>query len=308
MVNLDNITLGRTGLRVTAGGLGGGGFSRLGIDLGVEHAASIVRAAYDAGVTFFDTAMAYGSEPAVGQGLRGVTRDEYVISTKFTYTDFDGNFATEQDLTTALDASLKRLETDYVDIYHLHAVTAEDYKRATETFVPAMIRAREQGKIRFPGITERFVVDTSHRMLPLALADDFFDVLMVGYNLLNPSATKTVLPQAIDKNVGVLCMFAVRSALHNPTQLRIDLDRIIAAGQGNAELLSGANPLDFLTLPEDAYRFCHHTPGIGVTLTGTKSHEHLAQNLASLSLPPLSADVLARLEAMLGGVDCVSGQ
>ena len=305
---MDKITLGRTGLNVTAAGLGGGGFSRLGIDLGIDHAASVVRAAYDAGVTFFDTAMAYGTEAAVAQGLSGVSRDKYVISTKFSYGGFTGTMETAQALTDALDASLKRLNTDYVDIYHLHAVTAEDYKQAMETFAPVLIKAREQGKIRFPGVTERFVIDTNHRMLPLALADDFFDVMMVGYNLLNPSAAKTVLPQAIEKGVGILNMFAVRSALHNPEQLKTDIARILAAGQGNAEMLSGDAPLDFLKLPEDAYRFCRHTSGIGVTLTGTKSTAHLAENLKSINMPPLSADVLARLDAMFGDVDCVSGQ
>ncbi|MDR0905663.1 MAG: aldo/keto reductase, partial [Oscillospiraceae bacterium] len=260
---MDTITLGRTGLRVTAAGLGGGGFSRLGMDLGVDHAASIVRAAYDAGVTFYDTAMAYGSEPAVGQGLRGVPRDKYVISTKFSYSGFDGKIATPQALSDALDASLKRLETDYVDIYHLHAVTAEHYKQVSETLIPALIKAKEQGKIRFPGVTERFAQDTAHEMLPIALKDDFFDVIMTGYNILNPSAAKTVLPLTIERNVGVLCMFAVRSALHNPAQLKTDIDRILAAGQGDAELLKRDGTLEFLDLPTDAYRFCRHTPGIG---------------------------------------------
>ncbi|MDR0838668.1 MAG: aldo/keto reductase [Oscillospiraceae bacterium] len=313
---METATLGRTGLRVSVAGLGGGGFSRLGIEkYGEAHSASVVRAAYDGGVTFFDTAMAYGTEGAVGAGLRGVARDSYVISTKFTYADREGNILPEAALTECLENSLRRLGTDYVDIYHLHAVTAGDYARATETFAPALIKAREAGKIRFPGLTERFFAETSHAVLPTALRDDFFDVIMTGYNILNPSAAKTVLPLAIERNVGVLCMFAVRRALHDTKQLKTDLDRILAAGQADPELVRRDGMLEFLTdsgaaksVMEAAYRFCRHTPGIHVTLTGTGSAEHLAENLAAINSPPLPEDILVRLEELFGGVDCVSGQ
>ncbi|MDR2421607.1 MAG: aldo/keto reductase [Oscillospiraceae bacterium] len=313
---MDTVILGRTGLRVSAGGLGGGGFSRLGIDeLGAEHAAGIVRAAYDGGVTFFDTAMAYGTESAVGLGLNGVPRDKYAVSTKVSCGKPDGTFISPEELSGLLDESLRRLGTDYVDVYHLHAVTAEDYKRVSETLVPALIKARERGKIRFPGITERFFADTAHKMLPMALRDGFFDVVMTGYNILNPSAAAAVLPAAREKNIAVLCMFAVRNALRGGEALKTEIGRIISAGQGDAELLRRYGALDFVTssgaarsLTEAAYRFCRHTPGITVTLTGTKNRAHLLENLAALDMPPLPGDILARLEALFGGVDCVSGQ
>jgi len=73
--------------------------------------------------------------------------------------------------------------------------------------------------------------------------------------------------------------------------------------------------LDFLTasnaassLPEAAYRFCRHSDGVTVTLTGTGNEHHLAENLHSLELPPLPAAALERLNALFGGVDCVSAQ
>ncbi|MDR2614986.1 MAG: aldo/keto reductase [Oscillospiraceae bacterium] len=313
---METTTLGRTGLRVSVGGLGGGGFSRLGLEeLGEEHAAGIARAAYDGGVTFFDTAMAYGTERAVGRGLKGLPRDSFAVSTKVSYTKPDGTMISPEELLGLLDGSLTRLGMDYVDVYHIHAVTAEDYKRVSETLIPALIKARERGKIRFPGITERFFADTSHKMLPTALRDDFFDVVMTGYNILNPSAARDVLPLTREKNVAVLCMFAVRNALRDRTQLKIDIERIIAAGQGDAELLRRDGTLEFLmssgaagSLTEAAYRFCRHTPGITVTLTGTKNKAHLTENLAAIDMPALPDEALSRLEALFGGVDCVSGQ
>jgi aryl-alcohol dehydrogenase-like predicted oxidoreductase len=57
-----------------------------------------------------------------------------------------------------------------------------------------------------------------------------------------------------------------------------------------------------------AYRFCRHTPGIDVVLTGTGSREHLLENLASIEKPPLPPHILEQIEALFGRVDCVSGQ
>ena len=309
---METTTLGRTGLRVTTAGLGCGGFSRIGINNGLDHAAGIVRAAYDEGVTFFDTAAVYTTQPAVGKGLRGISRDSYVLSTKFAYADMEGNI-TAKDMQKSLERSLNELETDYVDVFHIHGLVAQDYERARDTLVPALQRAKSDGKIRFMGVTERFAEDTEHEMLQTALKEDLFDVIMVGHNILNPSATQRVFPLSTKNDLGVLCMFAVRRALWNREQLETDIARILKAGQGGDSLDAGS--LDFLTaesiaatLPEAAYRFARHTPGITVTLTGTSNPAHLKDNLRSLSLPPLPAQALERLQALFGKVDCVSGQ
>ena len=213
----------------------------------------------------------------------------------------------------SLDRSLRELETDYIDVFHIHALNAEDYVWARDMLLPVLYRARTQGKIRFIGVTELFGSDTTHEMLKIAVPENLFDVIMVGYNLLNPSAAESVLPLAMQNNVGVMCMFAVRRALWNPEQLKIDIGRIRASGQGGEGL--DDHSLDFLiaegiaeTLPEAAYRFCRHTPGISVTLTGTGSNAHLMGNLRSLEMGPLPESTLLRLRSLFGNVDCVSGQ
>ena len=312
---MQKARLGRTGLQATVAGLGCGGFSRIGVEkYGVAHAADIVRAAFHAGVNFFDTATAYGTEIAVGKGLKGIARHTYILSTKFPYSMQDKRQSPEA-LSRTLDESLCALGTDYVDVYHVHGVTAQDYPWVRDTLLPEMLRAKEKGKIRFIGITERFAADTSHEMLKLALPENYFDVIMTGYNLLNPSAAKNVLPMAVKNNVAVLCMFAVRSSLSKPAQLKIDLERILSRGQGGAGLSDDGHALDFLLEPgiaqsvmEAAYRFCRHTPGITVTLTGTAEEAHLRDNLSSIEKPPLPEGVLARLSELFGNVDCVSGQ
>ena len=336
---MDTVILGKTGLRATVAGLGCGGFSRIGIEkYGPDHAAGIVRAAFDEGVNFYDTAAAYGTEGAVGQGLADIPRSNYIISTKYPYKrgeDWRGDG--EAKLMASLENSLRELRSDYVDVYHLHGVTSEDYADARDIFVPAMLKAKEQGKIRFLGITELFFSDTSHEMLKVAVPENIFDVIMVGYNMLNPSAAKFILPKATELDTGVLCMFAVRAALSNPEQLVIDIEKIIENGQAGVGLEAAKNALDFLladettvappaqsatppanaappTLPsastimDAAYRFCRHTPPIHIVLTGTGSVDHLYDNLRSINSPRLPAPILERLDMLFGRVDCVSGQ
>jgi aryl-alcohol dehydrogenase-like predicted oxidoreductase len=307
---METITLGRSGLQATVAGLGCGGFSRIGMGkFGLDHAAGIVRAAWDSGINFFDTATAYGTQAAVGRGLEGISRDRYILSTKFPYKN-----KSAADLDAALEESLRELKTSYIDIYHLHGVAPADYPEVRDTFVPLMEKAKKEGKIRCLGITEVFGLDTGHAMFQLSLPDDIFDVIMTGYNILNPSAAKRVLPAAMEKNLGVLCMFAVRQALHDPAQLKKDIARILEKGQADPRLLDGG-VLDFLvesgaagSVVEAAYRFCRHTPGIGVVLTGTGNADHLRENADSIQKGPLPAGILEKLETLFGGVDCVSGQ
>ena len=321
MIIVNNTTLGRTGLTTTAAGLGSGGFSRIGLPkYGEDHAAGIVRKAYELGVRFFDTATLYGTEAAVGKGLDGIMRSSYVLSTKYPLFSIDWRDRYKQRFTETLNASLSALKVDYIDIYHIHGVPPDDYTDVRDLLVPEMQKARDSGKIRFLGITERFTEDTSHTTLDLALKDDIFDVVMLGYNLLNPSAAKTILPRTIKQNVGVLCMFAVRHALANPMQMKAEIRKILDHGQGGPGLEADEHALDFLTeldsagkpaaasIMDAAYRFCAHTEGIHVVLTGTGSATHLEENLNSFKSEALSPSVLEKLETLFGMSDCVCCQ
>ena len=316
---MQTITLGRTGLNVTVAGLGTGGFSRIGFfSHGTEHAAAIVRNAFDEGVNFFDSSPIYGTESAVGAGLEGISRDKYVISSKFPYKDYgdkNGSLKSAEELMAALENSLRLMRTDHIDIYHLHAVSPGDYDIACDRYIPTLQKAQQQGKIRFAGISEIFDVDNSHEALQMALKDDFFDVMMIGYNLLNPSAAKTILPAASAKGIGTLCMFAVRNALSNPEYLKKTILQILDCNQADKGLLSPDEGLSFLlteggakSIAEAAYRFCRHTAGMDVVLTGTGNLAHLKENLASIQMPPLPKSVTDKLQSMFGNVDCVSGQ
>jgi aryl-alcohol dehydrogenase-like predicted oxidoreductase len=188
------------------------------------------------------------------------------------------------------------------------------YDLCAQVLVPEMQRQQAAGKIRFLGITEQFVGDTGHAMLPRALADDHFDVIMVGFNLVNPSARERVFPLTRAHDVGTLIMFAVRRQLSDPTALREAVAGLIARGEADGGEVDAADPLGFLrdhagigSVVEAAYRFCRHEPGAQVILTGTGDVAHLEANLAVVQAPALPADALARLTRLFGKVDSVSG-
>ncbi|MEH6727271.1 MAG: aldo/keto reductase, partial [Hyphomicrobiales bacterium] len=220
---MQQVTFGKTGLTVSVAGLGCGGHSRLGQSYGNTTAQSIaiIHAAMDMGVNFIDTATAYGTEPIVGEAIKG-RRDEVILSTKRIIfqkgtSPVGTDLLSGEDFITGVEDNLKLLGTDCIDVLHLHGVFANQYDHCVRELVPALHKLREQGKIRFLGITERFISDTDHTMLSRALDDDFWDVVMTGFNMINPSARRTVLPKTQEKNIATLIMFAVRRALSDPT-------------------------------------------------------------------------------------------
>jgi aryl-alcohol dehydrogenase-like predicted oxidoreductase len=313
---MDYITLGRTGLRASVIGLGGGGHSRLGQRGGASPAASvaIVRRALELGINFVDTAESYGTEPIVGAALHAAGRDGVILSTKKAPTEHDRPIRAAE-LIEGLEHSLRRLQTEYVDIYHLHGVGPDEYDHAVAELVPALLRLRDQGKIRFLGITEAFAADPGHQMMARAVHDAVWDVMMVGFNMINQSARERVLTETIRRDTGVLCMFAVRNALSRPDRLRETIATLRDQGLLDPDALDPADPLGFVTraagvtsLTEAAYRFCRAEPGIHVVLSGTGSLAHLEENVAAILRPPLPPVVQARLRTLFARVDTVSGQ
>ena len=309
-------SLGQTGLHVSVLGLGGGGGSRLGQSAGLdrEHSVRLVREAIDQGVNFIDTAEGYRTEPIIAEAIAGYDRDTLVLSTKKTPTH-DGRLISGEELIAGLERSLRSLGTDYVDVYHLHGVPSDLYAQARENLVPTMQRLREQGKIRALGITEAFHSDRGHAMLQQAVADDCWEVIMVGFNMLNQSARQRVIGPARERGTGILDMFAVRNDLRQPEKLRATVKHLIEIGQLDGATVDRDDPLGFLinrgpavNLTDAAYRFCRDEPGVDVVLCGTGNPDHLRENVAAMRRPPLPEEARQRLMRMFAHVDAVSGQ
>ena len=312
---METICLGRTGLTVSVMGLGCGGHSRLGIRTGHTEAEAerVVKEALALGVNFIDTAEGYKTEEIVGRALRGTDRGQVVLSTK-AGVHWQERYATAAEMKERVEACLRRLQTDHVDVFHLHGVSVDDYPYGLQELLPALQECQREGKIRFIGITEAFGPDPTHKMLMRALEDDCWDVMMVGFNILNQSARERVLLHTRQRNIGTLCMFAVRRALSRPDALRQLMGELSAQNLVDADAFDPEDPLGFLveegaasSLPEAAYRFCRWEPGMDVILSGTGDVAHLQTNAASLTLPALPPQHIARLQRLFARVDSVSG-
>ncbi len=175
-------------------------------------------------------------------------------------------------------------------------------------------KLRDQGKIRFLGITEGFSADTKHVMMERAARDPHWDVMMVGFSILNQSARERVLAETSRQDIGVLCMFAVRDALSRPAKLRETVAELVEQGLIDGDALDAENPLGFLErggrepagrglslLPRGARHACdperHRQPGSTWRRT---SHPSCARRC-----PPRCA---RGRSISLSGVDTVSGQ
>lgn len=310
---MDYTVLGHTGLRVSTMGLGCGGPSRVGQSAGNTEAESIaiVRQALDSGINIIDTAEGYGTEEIVGNAIKDIDRSSLVLSTKKRV--FEG--ITAEQVQKGLEESLKRLGTDYVDIYYLHGVLLKDYDYLVSEVVPSLQEMRKQGKIHFIGVTEAFNADPQHAMLQRALQDDIWSVMMVGFNMLNQSARDSVFTKATHKNIGIVIMYAVRLAFSRPERLKQIINQLIEKKQVNPSDIDGDSPLGFLihdggaiNLTDAAYRFCHYEPRTHVILSGTGNPAHLEANIESFSRPPLPQEDLIKLKNIFQNVDSVSGQ
>jgi aryl-alcohol dehydrogenase-like predicted oxidoreductase len=247
----------------------------------------------------------------VGKGIKDFTREDLIISTKKS----TWGTLTPNGVIKSFERSLKNLGAEYIDIYHLHGVILQDYEYLYSEIVPTLLELKDQEKIRFIGITERFNPDPNHSMLQRALQDDVWDVMMVGFNILNQSARDLIFAEAINKNIGVLIMFAVRLALSRPKRLKECINELIEKKQVDPSEINIEDPLKFLiheggaeNLIDAAYRFCRYEPGTHVILSGTGNLSHLKNNLDSILRPPLPEKDLIRLRKIFKNVDSVSGQ
>lgn len=307
-------TLGRTGLQASVIGIGAGGPSRLGQRNEIRTEAEsvdLVLRGLDAGINFIDTAESYQTEAIVGAAVARRDRRQIIISTK---KRLRGERITPDELRAGLHLSLRRLNTDYIDVYHLHGLRADQYDYYLAEILPAMQALRDEGKIRFIGVTENWSGDLEHEMLSRAVADGVWDVVMVGFNLLNQTARETVLQPAIKQDIGVLIMFAIRRALSQGDMLKSTLESLIDSGEVAAADIDLADPLRFLiesgaatSIPDAAYRFARDEPGAHVILSGTGNPQHLDANLATFARPPLPDDVNARLKQIFRNARSVTG-
>jgi L-galactose dehydrogenase len=210
-------------------------------------------------------------------------------------------------MVASLDATLQKLGTDYVDIFHLHGLNPAAYDRAISEVVPILLREKEKGKFRHLAVSETAPRDPGHTMLERAVEEPAWEVFMLAFHMLNQNARKPLLARTQANKVGTLCMFAVRNIFSQPGALERTVGELVAEGKLPPELARARDPLGFLVHPagaesliDAAYRFARHERGIDVVLFGTSRVEHLKANIASILRPPLPAADTKKLHDLFG--------
>jgi L-galactose dehydrogenase len=301
-------TLGRTGLKVSVAGLGTGGFSRLGLNNGgtEDEAIAVVRAAHELGVTLFDTGTNYQNVAVLGRALQPIKREAVVITSKSPIHNGKANRPVAE-IVGLLDETLRDLKTDYLDVFQLHGPPPSFYGFAVDEVIPALLKEREKGKFRFLGISETAPGDVQHTVIARAVQAGLIDVCMVAFHMMHQTARTTLFPLTQTAGVGTMLMYAVRGIFTRPERLAPEVRALVEAGQLPAEMAGQDNVLDFLihagggsSLPDAAYRYVRHEPGVDIVLFGTGSRAHLAENVASLLKPALPAADKAKVDALFG--------
>ncbi|MCX5820139.1 MAG: aldo/keto reductase [Deltaproteobacteria bacterium] len=198
-------TLGKTGIKLPV------------INMGVMNSSNpnLVRAALNSGMVLLDTATTYQrstNEKMIGEVVKERPRDSYVIATKAhpptdRSTGLYTKEATEDDFQKKIDASLKNLGLDYIDIYHHHGVSVRE-SALYEPVLNALEKAKKAGKIRFIGISTH---KNEPEVLQAAIDSKFYDVLLTTYNFKQKHQVeiRECIAKAASAGMGVIVMKAM---------------------------------------------------------------------------------------------------
>jgi len=316
---MDYRLLGGSGLKVSSlsfgtGTFGGGTefFKAWGSTQAAE-AKRLIDICFEAGINLFDTADIYSygkSEEVLGKALKG-KRDQALISTKATFRFGDGPNdvgSSRYHLRRSLEDSLKRLGTDYVDIYHLHGFDAQTPIEEVQDTLNTFVR---EGKVRYIAASN---FSGWHLMKSLDVAERYGWTRFVGhqvyYSLLNRDYEWELMPLALDQKVGALAWSPlgwgrltgkIRRGQPLPKQSRLHKTAEAGPQVPEEHLYNIVEAIDKVaaetgkTVPQIALNWLLQRPTISTVIVGARNEEQLRQNLGSAGWK-LTADQIAELD------------
>ena len=317
-------SLGKTGLRVSTLGFGCGNVGGLMVRGTPADQERAVARALELGINYFDTAPSYGngeSERNLGRVIKTL-RPDVLVGTKFRIEPTERGRVSEA-VTASLEASLRRLGMDWVDLLQLHNPISPDSRgglavgTVLDHVVPALEGLRQQGKIRFFGITALGDAAAVQRVI----AARVLDTAQACYNLLNPSAGAGVprgfpaqdfaglLDRAREAAVGVIGIRVLAAGALSGVETRhaVAVPSVdpIASGPDYGADVRMAGRFEALvreghagSLIEAALRFAIASDAVSTVLVGYSSLEHLEYAAACVNKGPLPAAALGRLPAL----------
>jgi L-galactose dehydrogenase/L-glyceraldehyde 3-phosphate reductase len=320
---------GRTGMQLSVLGFGCGAVGGLMVRGDPRDQERAIARALAVGVNYFDTAVQYGdgeSEKNLGRILQNLKPANAIVGTKVRLPNAAfGRIA--DTVTKSLEGSLSRLRREQVDIFHLHNAITEDgggealsVRQVLDEVVPAFEQLRQQGKIRFLGLTAIGSTPALHQVIDAR----GFDSAQVVYNMLNPSAamalpanypaqdyarlfdhTKAAGTGVIAIRVlagGALSGSAERHPIASPPPEPIGSAMSYDADIARARRLMPLVAEGFAaSLTEAATRFAIGNAAVGTILVGMATPQQFEDALAAVEKGPLPAAALERLEALRQG-------
>jgi len=318
-------SLGRSGLKVPelcfgTGTFGAGNeFFKAWGETQEAEARKLIDVCMEAGCNFFDTADVYSdgaSEMVLGKAIKHLKREDVLISTKATFrqgvlTGPNQVGSSRWHLINALEASLKRLGTDYVDVYHMHAFDATTPVEETLNTLDKMVR---EGKVRYIACSN---FSGWHLMKSLSVSERYGWAKYVGhqvyYSLIGRDYEWELMPLALDQGVGALVWSPlgwgrltgkIRRGHPLPENSRLQNKDVTGAGpQPNEaymyrviDAIDGVAAETGKTVPQIALNWLLRRPTVSTLVIGARDERQLRANLASVGWE-LTMEQVARLDA-----------
>jgi len=195
---MEYITLGKTGLMVSRTAFGALPLQRI---VDYNESSALIRAAYEGGINFFDTAHSYtDSEEKLGIAFKDI-RNDIVLATKSGARNAD-------DLRADLETSLRNLKTDYIDLYQIHNPSFIPLPSGSDGIYEALLDLKKEGKIRFFGITNH-----SRQLALQAVETGLYDTLQYPFSYLADNQDVELVKICADKTMGFIAMKALAGGL-----------------------------------------------------------------------------------------------
>jgi aryl-alcohol dehydrogenase-like predicted oxidoreductase len=317
-MSLDHyITLGRSGLRVSPFCLGAMTFGEdLGWGSSVEESQRIIDRFIELGGNFIDTANFYTkshSEKIIGDhvGRHSARRERLVIATKFSGNlypgDPNGGGSGRKSVIAACENSLRRLQTDYIDLYWLHNWDVHTPIDETMAALEDLVRA---GKVRYLGVSDTPAWKVAEANVTARLRGwSAFIGLQIEYSLLERSVEQELVPMALELGLGITPWSPLKSGVlsgkytrHNAGQIKADRG-ILADSHLTEKAYAIVDELGIIAKAHDstaarvALAWVQAQPGVTSTIIGARRLAQLEDNVKALEVK-LSAEELGRLDAL----------
>jgi aryl-alcohol dehydrogenase-like predicted oxidoreductase len=285
---METRVLGKTGLRISALGIGLSEIGSLSLDE-EARASTLLNTALDQGITFLDTSACYdNSEELVGRVV-AQRRDEFVLATKAGHVTggYEGENWTAQTVRDSIDRSLQRLRTDHLDIVQLHTCGVDVLERGE--VIQVLQEARDAGKTRFIGYSG------DNEAALWAVKSGLFDTLQTSFNLVDQNARRYLFGPAQEQGMGIIAKRPIANGAWGASKAPSGYS---AAYFERAEQMASLGAIP--EAPDQgvllALGFCLAHDAVTTAIVGTQNPEHLRQNIEWVAERlPLSASVVEDL-------------